>query len=588
MTAPTMCQRCGLKPESYHGRRCCYDCKPGSKGRPLPCRRCGAVGDYWSSGLCRRCHQYAPQLPDSCRDCLAWGVRRTQKWLCEACRSWRHLHPDTGPCTSCRRSLSLNDHHACRLCWQQTVYQAQAGLPRDVPAANRQGQQLMFANMSSSKNGYRPRPRRDFRRPKDRIGAPEDPGPQLEERPPADPDQLDLFAFHPIEDPARRYGFGEPPSLRLALLLDQYACDHSRRYGWSETQTTRARITLRVLQAKHRITTRPIRASDVLHLKAHGLSTRMALAVLDEHGLLVDDRVPRLQAWFAAQIRELPEPMAGELRTWFDVLHRGSTTPPRSRARSDTTLYTRTRWAMPTLKSWVAVGHQSLREITREDILAVLPAEGTARVTLGSALRSIFTTLKRHRLLFVNPMARMRIGNAERRIPMPLDTTLIRAAFNSSDPATAAITALVGVHGLRPGETCALHLTDVRDGRLHLPDRTILLAPPAKARLDADLEHRRQRWPASINPHFLIHSRSAATTGPVQPPWLTDKLGMSAQALRQDRILAEINADGDVRRICDFFGVTMTTAEHYAATINHPDLDGFTTEPSSSRTREPR
>ena len=96
--------------------------------------------------------------------------------------------------------------------------------------------------------------------------------------------------------------------------------------------------------------------------------------------------------------------------------------------------------------------HQSLREITREDVLAVLPAQGTPRVKLGAALRSIFTTLKRHRILFVNPMARMRIGNLERRIPMPIDTTRIRDAFESADPATAAITTLIGIHGLRPGE----------------------------------------------------------------------------------------------------------------------------------------
>ena len=29
---------------------------------------------------------------------------------------------------------------------------------------------------------------------------------------------------------------------------------------------------------------------------------------------------------------------------------------------------------------------------------------------------------------------------------------------------------------------------------------------------------------------------------------------------------------GDLRRICDFFGVTMGTAEHYALSLNHPGL----------------
>lgn len=586
MTAPKWCEKCGLKPESYIARRWCYDCKPGSNGRPLPCRRCGATGDYWAGRLCRRCHQFAPQLPDACPDCFAWGTRRTEKWLCKACLGWRNWNPEIGPCVCCSRTLPLEEHQACRLCWTQTLYQAQAGLPRDVIAANRHGQQLTFANMSSPRNGYRPHPRRDYRRLQLQTLSSEQP--RSQPRPQRDPDQLDLFAFRPIEDPAANYGFGEPPSLQLALLLDQCALDHSQRYGWTQRQTTRARIALRVLQAQHHIAAPPIKASHVLELTNLELSVRSVLDVLTEHDLLDDDRIPRLHTWFAAQIQDLPGPMTTELQTWFDVLHHGSTTPPRSRPRHEVTISTRTRWAMPTLRAWAAAGHQSLREITREDVLAVLPAEGTARVTLGNALRSIFTTLKRHRLLFVNPMARMRIGNVERRVPMPLDTDRIRAAFNSTNPAAAAITALIGIHGLRPRESTALRLTDIRDGRIHLPDRTILLAPPTKARLDAYLGYRMGRWPNSINPHFLIHIRSAGSLSPVQVPWLTDQLGMATHALRQDRILAEVHAGGDARLICDFFGVTISTAEHYTSTINHPDLDGFTTEPPGSRTHGPR
>lgn len=593
-----MCEGCGLKPQSYQARRWCYDCKPGTNGRPLPCRRCGATGDYWSKGLCRRCHQFAPQLPDSCRDCLAWGATRTLKWLCAACAGWRHRNPETSKCISCHRELALNEHNACRLCWRQTFYfQAQSGLQRDVLAANRGGQQLWLANMSGHRHGYRPHRRRDYRRTQDQVHS----GTRLTDDPigdpiddlvdesfvPHDPDQLDLFAYHPIEDPARSFGFGEPPSSRFAALLDQHALDHAQQFGWTKRQTRRAQITLRVLQARHHIQTPPIKASDVEELTTHGLSIRLAMLVLDDNGLLDDDRVPPLHSWFARQIEHLPDPMTDELRIWFDVLHYGSTTPPRSRPRHAVTIKTRTLWAMPTLTAWADAGHQSLREITREDILAVLPGEGTPRVKLGNALRSILTTLKRHRVLFVNPMARMRIGNLERRVPMPIDTSRIRAAFDSEDRTTAAITTLIGIHGLRPREACALLLVDVRDNRIVLPDRTILLAPATKARLDAYLAYRRQQWPSSINPHFLVHFRSATTLEQVRVPWLTDKLGMSANALRQDRILAEVHSGGDLRRICDFFGVTITTAEYYASTINHPDLNDFTTEPASSRTDTP-
>jgi hypothetical protein len=589
-----MCQGCRLKPEAYQTRRWCYDCKPGTNGRPLPCRRCGATGDYWAGRLCRRCHLFAPQLPDSCRDCLAWGATRTLKWLCAACVSWRHLHPGTGECISCRRDLAVNEHKACRLCWFQTFfYQAQVGLPRDVVTANRGGQQLWLANMANPRNGYRPHPRRDYSNPRDQIHPPghepwaKQHDPESAVRPAHDPDQLDLFAYDRVEATARRFGFGEPPSTRFAGMLDQHVLDHAGRHGWSDQQTRTTRITLRVLQARHRVTAGPIKASDVLELTGLDLNVRLALAVLADNNLLLDDRVPPLHAWFAQQIAGLPEPMADELRTWFDVLLNGSTTPPRSRPRHEVTIKTRTMWAMPTLRGWAEAGHQSLREITREDIVAVLPAEGTPRVTLGNALRSTFTTLKRHHVLFVNPMARMRIGNLERRVPIPIDTARIREAFESADPTTAAITTLIGIHGLRPSETCALLLTDVRDHRIVLSDRTILLAPATKVRLDAYLARRRKQWPGSINPHFLIHSRSAATLEQVKVPWLTDKLGMSTNALRQDRILAEVHAGGDLRQICDFFGVTIATAEHYASTINHPELDNFITQPIGSRTDAP-
>jgi hypothetical protein len=38
---------------------------------------------------------------------------------------------------------------------------------------------------------------------------------------------------------------------------------------------------------------------------------------------------------------------------------------------------------------------------------------------------------------------------------------------------------------------------------------------------------------------------------------------MSAQAIREDRILDEAIATGDVRRICDLFGLTVEAALRY-------------------------
>jgi len=74
-------------------------------------------------------------------------------------------------------------------------------------------------------------------------------------------------------------------------------------------------------------------------------------------------------------------------------------------------------------------------------------------------------------------------------------------------------------------------------------------------------------------PHLFVGRASAPRLVPVgkQFPWRGT--GLRPQALREDRILAEIHATGgDVRRICDLFGITIETAMRYATTLGHPDL----------------
>jgi len=333
-----MCERCGTKPQGYHDRRWCYDCKPGSNGRPLPCRRCGSSTEYWAEQLCRRCHQYAPQTPESCRDCLAWGVRRTDKWLCGGCISWRFLHPGVKTCIGCGEQRCVNDHRACRLCWAQAkLIRAHVGRGRraslDVAAANRHGQQLFLANLASSKNGYRPR-----------LRQPETPAAVVRKqrpRPSRRKAQLDLFTRDPIRDAARSYGFPDPPSQPIANTLDEIARDHATRHGWAAHKTHAVRTAIRVLLGMCHIAQLPIRASDVSQLHAVGLRVRPVLEVIAEAGLLEDDRTATIDAWFAARVHDLPQAMTGELQIWFDVLRHGSHTPPRSRPRVPGTITTR-------------------------------------------------------------------------------------------------------------------------------------------------------------------------------------------------------------------------------------------------------
>lgn len=135
------------------------------------------------------------------------------------------------------------------------------------------------------------------------------------------------------------------------------------------------------------------------------------------------------------------------------------------------------------------------------------------------------------------------------------------------------IAALVAFHALTPHQVRDLMLTDVRDARLHLGDRTIPLADPVRVRLRAYLNYRTSRWPATANPHLIIHYKSATHRGPVQADWITHRLGVSAQALREDRILHELHATGgDIRRLCDLFGLSIAGAERYVRAINSDEL----------------
>ena len=182
--------------------------------------------------------------------------------------------------------------------------------------------------------------------------------------------------------------------------------------------------------------------------------------------------------------------------------------------------------------------------------------------------------LKARKLIFTNPTRGMPVTAVNATVPLPLDSDAIRRALDSPDPAVAFAVALVAFHALTAKQLAGLQLTDIVDGRLALDGRDIPLAGPVRVRLTAWLDHRNRTWPASINPHLFIGRVSAPRLIPVgkQFPWKGTDL--RPQALREDRILQEIHATGgDVRRICDLFGLSVDTAMRYALTLAHPDLE---------------
>jgi hypothetical protein len=427
--------------------------------------------------------------------------------------------------------------------------------PLDLDHRNRHGQQLFIANIG-------------------RISmVPPRYGKPVASRRSGRVRQLSVF------DPPKqtwlfRHGFAEPPNAALARRLDALCVDHATRHGWSKTATKRTRLSVTALLGMLGHHDGPLAASTVIaRLEGTGWPARAVLAVLEEADLVDDDRIPAIDTWFARQIDGIPPAIAEELGVWFGVMRNGSPTPPRSAPRHPTTIRTRCYWALPTIRAWADNGCQSLREISRADVLAALPASGNHRATTAVALRSIFKTLKARKVVFVNPATRLNAGALASRAPLPVNVDQLREILHSDNAARAALGALVIFHGLRRTELCSLHLTDMLDGRLTIDARTILVAPPVRERVAAWLDYRNARWPHTANPHLFINARSAPTIGPVGRRWLRLTLGLPVQALRDDRILNEAHATGgDVRRLVDLFGLGVRAAGRYTATVDHPDL----------------
>lgn len=586
---PKPCIACRQRRAAWTSPRVdyCYQCLPGGPFPPPACTRCNAGTDgdgpsggttlrvgpedgvgveYYSQGLCTRCHPAAPQRLASCRDCHAWGVIRKHKWLCWRCHSWRARLPK-GSCRICRRvDLSVNPDQICNLCDRQMSIT----LGATVDEANTGGQQLYFANMPWQPTRIRwgnvrrldrpnPRPLHSVRA--DRLSA--------IEFYPVEQIQLALFDMPrdltcALDRELSTEPLPDPPHELMAAFLDAAVLDHARRHGWPKSTIHRTQRSMRVLQLMQDTPGALLLASDAIRLHEIGLTAIPVIDVATAAGVMLDDRQPAIHAYFDTTTADLPEQMRTELLEWFTIMLNGSTTPPRRKPRDQNTTRMYLRWAMPALTTWANQGHTSLREITSSDVRAVLPSSGNPRSTMGAGLRSILTLLKVRKVIFVNPIARIQTGSHERRDPLPAHAEQIRASLLSPNPACAALTSLATFHGLRAGELRNMHLTDLVDGRLHLGRRRILLADPVRVRISAWLDYRNKRWPSTANPHVFLNHRNSSRTTPVGPRWLTLATGIPVHVMREDRILHEARATGgDVRRICDLFGLTVAGALRY-------------------------
>jgi hypothetical protein len=302
------CTVCATALVAMRGVDYCFTCWPGGPVTPPPCLRCGAKTGYYTSGICVRCHPSARPGVESCLDCYAWGATRHLKWLCAGCVAWRGApHARIDACRSCRRTVTLNRDGACRLCRKQATRVREGRGKLDLLGANRCGQQLFLADL------FRPRPATPI--------SPDQAEPAATPPPPR-PAAHQLVLFQQRRDLAAhgRAGLPLPADPVLAADLARRTRDYAAKRGWSTRQTNNTCHGLRIVLGIQDTPGQPIKASDVALLRGIGLPVWTVLEVLADAGMLVEDRTPAIDTWFAEQLRGMPEAMAAELGVWFEVM----------------------------------------------------------------------------------------------------------------------------------------------------------------------------------------------------------------------------------------------------------------------------
>lgn len=357
--------------------------------------------------------------------------------------------------------------------------------------------------------------------------------------------------------------------------LDAALVGYGQARGWSPDTLQRIRHSLMVLLASQPTltSTSPLDAAAVRQfLIERRLTALRVVEFLVDQGLVTSDEHAPLERWLARRLEPLPAQIRAEVQVWIEALRgRG---PRAGRPRKAATIQGYLRALESALANWSA-RYQSLRQVTTEDVTDQLQSlTGPTRKLALAVMRSLFKTLKARRVIFTNPTAGLELHRQPPPPALGLDSARRAGLLDQLHrPDARLIVLLAGVHALRPHQIRVLAVDDVdlAAGALRTGGRSRRLDALTRTELRAWLELRRARWPASANPYLLVNQSTAGGLTPVTRSWVQEvfgRLGLTAEELRIDRLLAEVQATGgDPLKLARLFGISDTTAIRYCAEL---------------------
>ena len=502
----------------------------------------------------------------SCADCLAWGVLNSGR-RCSSCSVWRHKHPGESACAGCGRILAVKDGY-CRLCWQQARYQSRlaGGLPRGAVSVLEDGGRLPWHQLFFDRMQLR-RPHGRVRQ-FDRRGAPAKPPPAPAGRPAfrwVQPRLFEAWRDFTRFDEETDADLGNP-WLAWGLYL---AWQRGEARGWRRGLRFAVRRALIIVLSRHQ----PgdiIRYSEIIPLQqALDLRAGRTAEVLQEMGLLDDDRRPAFEDWLERRLDGLAPGIRFDTEAWLRSLRDGG---PRSRPRGITAAWSYMFYVRPLLLAWSSqYGH--LREVTRDDVLAAIgELHGARRSNVLVALRSLFAFCKKRKSIFRSPVQGIRVGEHARGIIQPLSQDEVdQAAEAATTPEARLGLVLAAMHAARVKAIREIRLDDIDLGnrRIVIGGRARPLDDLTREVLLEWLAYRSARWPSTANPYLLVNHRSANGTGPVSTGYFAASAlrgtAVTLERLRVDRQLQEALAVGpDPLHLASVFSLDPKTAIRYA------------------------